>query len=118
MINMFKVKIEVGDTVHARFYSFDRSNVVTQNFTVTKIDGDVYYGGAIDCDTSQGWEVELTAKNPVNLCLPSTLSEITALLFDKSIVHLSGKHESWVTDSGEIVPVSSIFAWGLGHYDL
>jgi hypothetical protein len=107
--------IEVGDTVHARVYSEDRSSVAVQEFTVSEIDGTIYRGGALDCDTAHGWELELLRKSPELLALPQTISEITAYNHSHKSVHLIGKGESWRTEDGEEFPISQILSWENGH---
>ena len=112
---MITYNIQPGDLVHARFYADDRSNVAIQDFYVSEIDGAVYKGGALPCDTSAGWEIELRAKSLENLALPATLSEITALLYNGQEVHAFGKGTSWTRESGEPLNVDHIFAWAEGH---
>jgi hypothetical protein len=107
--------IEVGDVVHARFYNVDRSSVAIQEFTVSEIEGTVYRGGPLECDTSQGWELELLRKDPALLNLPTTISEITAYNHSHRAVHLTGKGDLWKTETGEEYPVSQILSWENGH---
>jgi hypothetical protein len=107
--------IEVGDSVHARFYNADRSSVAIQDFEVTEIDGTVYKGGALDCDTSLGWELELVCKSLESLGLPESIAEITAYNVSGRAVYLTGKGVSWKTESGEEFPVSQILSWENGH---
>jgi nitrogen fixation protein len=107
--------IEVGDTVHARIYNEDKSSVAIQEFIVTEIEGTVYRGGALDCDLASGWELELLRKSPELLALPETISEITAYDHSRRAIYLTGKGESWRTESGEEFPVSQILSWENGH---
>jgi hypothetical protein len=107
--------IEIGDKVHARFYSPERDKVAVQSFVVTDIQGTIYYGGALDCDTSTGWEVTLSVKAVNNLNLPSGLSEITVLDFINKKTHLTGKELTWRDNNGVIFPVDKILSWEEGH---
>jgi nitrogen fixation protein len=112
---MLTQTIEVGDIVHARVYNVDRSSVAIQEFTVSEIDGTIYRGGALDCDTAQGWELELLRKSPELLNLPTTIAEITVYDHSHRAHHLTGKGDLWKTDSGEEYPVSQILSWENGH---
>jgi hypothetical protein len=112
---MITYTIETGDLVHARFYTPNRDNVATQDFYITEIDGTVYQGGAISCDTAAGWELELRWKSLENLNLPSGLSEITVLLYDGTEVHAYGKGTSWTRETGEPLSTDQIFAWSEGY---
>lgn len=107
--------IEVGDTVHARIYNEDRSSVAFQDFVVTEIDGNIYRGGALECNTELGWELELLRKSPALLNLPTTISEITAYDHSHRPTYLVGKGDVWKTESGEEYPVSQILSWENGH---
>jgi len=107
--------IEVGDKVHARLYNAETGTAAVQEFVVVSIEGALYFGGAITCDTSAGWTVEVIEKGLSNLNLPTALSEITAYgLYDNS-TRLMGKGENWVTLDGQSYPVRQIFRWVPGH---
>jgi hypothetical protein len=107
--------IQVGDLVHARLYNEDRSSVAMQDFYVTEITGTVYQGGALDCDTTNGWEIELVNRPIELLGLPEALSEIT--VFDKNDkpFHVMGKGENWLTQDGEKMELWKIYRWVDGH---
>lgn len=111
-------EIEVGDTIHARFYGdSDGANVAMQDFVVSEIisgeGGLTYLGGAIPADPS--WSVELSAKSFENLKLPETLSEITAYDHNGEATHLMGKASSWMTLDGISYSVDRIRRWSEGH---
>ena len=107
--------IQVNDTVHARYYDAERGNVAMQDFIVTSIEGNTYFGGAIPCDTESGWELELTAKTLENLALPTTLSEITVYDYQMVPIHLMGKGEVWVDAEGAPFVTDRILCWTEGH---
>lgn len=109
------IEIQVNDRVHARFYNSDRSQVAIQDFNVTSIEGTTYKGGAIDCDTSEGWEIELTAKNFANLNLPDMLSEITAYNAKGAPTYLTGKGLVWRDENGIQYGLEKVFSWENGH---
>lgn len=109
------VYIEVGDRVHARLYNHETGNVAIQEFVVSSVNGSTYNGGALPCDTEQGWEVELIEKGFSNLNLPETISEITAYNSSEVPQHLIGKGQNWMTPSGETYPVRQIFRWVPDH---
>ena len=108
-------ELEIGDYVHARFYSSDRTSVATQNFLVSAIDGTIYAGGALDCDTANGWSIELLRKARRNLHLPTELSEIT--VFDKkdNKTYLTGKEPKWRTENGNLYTIDNVVRWEEGH---
>lgn len=63
---------------------------------------------------ADGWTCEVVRRDPENLHLPETLSEIDAWLVSDQAreVVLIGKGSSWRTDStGELVPIDQIIAW-------
>ena len=112
---MPEVIIEVGDYVHGRLYSEDRTNVVVQDFSVSSIDGTVYTGGVMDCDTSLGWEIELIRKSVPNLNLPQVLSEITGYDRYNKKIHLTGKARAWRDNRGAQIDVETLITWENGH---
>lgn len=112
------IQIEVNDRVHARFYNEDRTQVAVQNFIVSVIDGDIYKGGAIDCDTTAGWEIELIKKALMNLNLPTDLSEITVYDLKDSPTLLTGKGSIWRNDKGALHNLDNVFRWESGHIDI
>lgn len=107
--------IEIYDEVHARYYNEDRTQVAVQNFTVTGISGTVYIGGALECDTSAGWSIELVRKSPVNYNLPSTLSEITITDAYGTRVNATGKGLTWRDDRGKTINLDKLVRWEEGH---
>jgi hypothetical protein len=107
--------IQIYDEVHARYYNEDRSQVAVQNFTVTAIEGTVYRGGALECDTSAGWSIELTRKSPINYDLPSTLSEITITDSYGRRINATGKGTTWRNDGGKIINLDKLVRWEEGH---
>jgi hypothetical protein len=86
-----------------------------QDFRVSIIDGTIYSGGAQDCDTTGGWELELVAKGFANLNLPSEISEITAYDKYNKQHHLTGKNNSWRNSKGLSYNTVEIFRWENGH---
>jgi hypothetical protein len=112
---MINYTIQVGDYVHGRLYNEDRTNVAVQNFIVSEIDGTVYKGAVLDCDTSAGWEIELIRKSTTNLNLPSELSEITAYSKNDKKIYLTGKNKIWRDNNGKTVDPSTITKWEIGH---
>jgi hypothetical protein len=107
--------IEVGDYVHGRLYDEDRTNVVVQDFVVKSIEGTIYKGGVIDCDTSAGWSIELIRKFVPNLNLPQELSEITGYDRYNKKIHLTGKVRLWRDDRGRQIDVETLVTWENGH---
>ena len=107
--------IEVGDRVHARLYDQETGNVALQEFVVSSIKSKVYLGGALPCDTKNGWTVELLEKSLENLNLPQTISEITAYDVYGTPHHLIGKNDNWMTQDGAPFPVRQIFKWVAEH---
>lgn len=112
---MNEFNIEVGDFVHGRLYNEDRTNVAVQNFSVKFIDGTVYKGGVLDCDTSNGWSIELIRKAISNLNLPSELSEITGCDRSGKKIHLTGKARVWRDDKGRQIDIETLVSWENGH---
>jgi hypothetical protein len=112
---MINIALEVGDRVHARLYTPDRSDVATQDFNITAIEGTTYFGGPIPCNTEDGWELELTIKSMDNLALPETLAEITAYDLIGEKHHLMGKGLVWSTSVGEPFDCYRIVSWEPGH---
>lgn len=112
------IEIQVNDRVHGRFYSEDRTQVAVQNFTVTEVTGNIYKGGAIDCDTDSGWEIELIKKALMNLNLPTNLSEITAYDLKDTPTLLTGKGTIWRNEKGVLHNLDNVFRWELGHIEI
>lgn len=112
------VIIEINDKIHARLYNEDRSQVAVQNFIVTEIEGSIYRGGVIDCDTNAGWELELIRKSFSNLNLPTEISEITAYNHKDVPVLLTGKGSTWRDGNGSLYNTDNIFRWELGHIEI
>lgn len=102
--------IEVNDLVEAKLTG-ENESVVVQRFKVTAIDGTSYSGGAMPCDTANGWIVRLMTKDVANLRLPSAVCEIVA--FDRSGVarRLIGKDSTWRDETGALFLVEDIFNW-------
>jgi hypothetical protein len=112
------IQIEVNDKIHARFYNEDRTRVAVQNFTVTEINGNIYKGGALDCDTDAGWEIELIKKALMNLNLPAGLSEITVYDLKNIPTLLTGKGSVWRNNKGALHNLDNVFRWELGHIEI
>ena len=112
---MNQSNIEVGDYVQGRLYSEDRTNVAVQNFSVQSIDGTIYTGGVFDCDTSNGWSIELIRKAISNLNLPSELSEITGYDRSSRKIHLTGKARVWRDNKGRQIDIETLVSWENGH---
>lgn len=112
---MSNYELQVGDYVHGRLYNEDRSNVVVQDFIVSEIDGTVFKGGVLDCDTATGWEIELVRKSKANLNLPETLSEITGYDRSNKKYHLTGKGSIWRNDQGKSIDIFILTNWENGH---
>lgn len=112
---MPEIIIEVGDYVHGRLYNEDRSNVVVQDFAVKSIDGTVYTGGVLDCDTSAGWSIELIRKFVPNLNLPQELSEITGYDKYNNKIYLTGKARVWRDSNGAQIDIETLVNWENGH---
>ena len=109
------ITIEVGDRVHARLYNNETGSAAIQEFVVSGIDKAVYSGGALPCDTSAGWTIELLEKSVNNLNLPVAISEITAYSPSGGQQHLVGKGENWMTPAGQSYSVRQIASWVPGH---
>jgi hypothetical protein len=112
------IQIEVNDRVQGRFYNENRTQVAVQNFTVTEIDGKIYKGGALDCDTDSGWEIRLIKKALMNLGLPSELSEITVYDLKDSPTLLTGKGSVWRNNKGALHNLDNVFRWESGHIEI
>ena len=107
--------IEINDYVHATLYNQETKSVAVQDFKVTAIDGTSYQGGALACDTVDGWHVEVTRKDITNLNLPTTISEITATDASNNTHELVGKNTTWRDSSGSLFDVNLILEWRAGH---
>ena len=103
--------IEVNDSVVATLQV--GKSVAVQNFTVTKIEGTKYYGGALECDTVAGWVVEILRKDIHNLALPETISEIRAIDRSNNSHDLVGKGTTWRDIDGNLFEVANIVSWSL-----
>ena len=101
--------IQVSDIVRATLQ--DGKSVATQNFTVTEIDGTKYLGGALECDTTNGWVVEIIRKNINNLALPETISEIRVIDRSNQVYELVGKGTAWRDSNGNLFDVANIISW-------
>ena len=101
--------IEINDIVRATLQ--DGKSVATQNFTVSEIDGTKYLGGALECDTVNGWVVEIIRKNIDNLALPETISEIRVTDRSNRVHELVGKGLAWRDSSGNLFDVANIISW-------
>ena len=101
--------IEINDIVRATLQ--DGKSVATQNFTVSEIDGTKYIGGALECDTANGWVVEIIRKNINNLALPETISEIRVIDRSNRVHELVGKGLAWRDSSGNLFDVANIISW-------
>lgn len=103
--------IQPGDTVEAVLVNPETQNAVTQLFVVTAVSGTAYSGGQFEVDTEAGWRVRLSRKDPANLSLPTTLSEV--YIIDRSnIAHRAiGKGEVWRNEAGALIDLVDVFAW-------
>jgi hypothetical protein len=101
--------IEVNDVVRATLEV--GKSVAFQNFTVTGIDGTKYLGGALDCDTDNGWVVEVVRKDISNLNLPDSISEIRVYDRSNQTHDLVGKGVTWRNSNGELFDVANIISW-------
>jgi hypothetical protein len=103
--------IQPGDIVEAALVDPETQNTVTQLFVVTAVSGTAYSGGQFEVDTEAGWQVRLSRKDPANLSLPTTLSEI--YIIDRSnIAHRAiGRGETWRTEAGTLIDLVDVFAW-------
>ena len=112
---MSTYEIQVGDFVHGRLYNEDRSSVVVQDFVISEIDGVIFKGGVLDCDTAAGWEIELIRKSRSNLNLPAELSEITGYGKNGKKYFLTGKGSVWRDEQGRAVDIFILTSWEAGH---
>jgi hypothetical protein len=103
--------IQPGDVVEATLIDPETQNAVTQLFTVTEMTDTTYVGGQFAVDTEAGWAVRLSRKDPVNLALPSAISEIIAIDRSNRLVPLIGKGLVWRDERGQLFPVEDIFNW-------
>ena len=108
--------IEVGDRVQARKIVKQENapdDVVVSEFTVTAVSGKKYSGSPIGVieDGVDGWSVELARKDPANLHLPESLSEISAHLYTGFDVALIGRGTTWRNHAGSLVPIDQILSW-------
>jgi hypothetical protein len=101
--------IEVNDIIRATLQ--DGKSTAVQNFTVSEIDGTKYLGGALECDTANGWVVEILRKNIDNLALPETLSEIRVTDRSNRVHELVGKGTAWRDSNGNLFDVANIISW-------
>ncbi len=108
-------KIEVNDIVYASLYNEATNSTAAQSFKVTAVTGTSYEGGALSCDTADGWYVELSRKDLANLNLPEEISEITAYDISNNSHFLTGKSVTWRDQDGKVFDVSLILDWKLGH---
>jgi hypothetical protein len=107
--------IQVNDIVQASLYNEVTNSTATQRFKVLAIDGTVYEGGALPCDTASGWVVEIILKDLANLNLPSSLSEITVVDRSGNKHYLTGKDLVWRDAKGSLFDVNLIVEWTSGH---
>lgn len=112
---MTEQNIQIGDFVQGRLYNEDRTSVAVQNFIVSSIDGTVYGGAVLECDTAAGWQVKLIRKLPENLNLPQVLSEITAYDRNNKKYYLTGKSDTWRNENGNLIDVGTLVSWEDGH---
>jgi hypothetical protein len=108
---MEKIEFEIGDFVHATFYNFETDSTAVQQFIITEIDGTKYLGGAIQCDTEDGWQIELLKKSLSNLDLPTSISEIIFVNRRGQELRVTGKNDSWRLENGELVNLENIVRW-------
>jgi hypothetical protein len=108
---MEEINFEVGDFVHATFYNFATDSTAVQQFIITGIDDTNYLGGAIDCDTDDGWKIELLKKSLTNLNLPASISEINVVNKDGHHLQVAGKNDSWRLENGDLVNLEDIIRW-------
>lgn len=105
-------EIELGDFVHATLFNEANDSVLIQQFAVTEIlDGSIYKGGELDCDTNGRWTVELISKSLENLNLPTTISEIVVTDKYGARHKLVGKNTSWRDEKGQLFDVINIVSW-------
>ena len=107
--------IQINDTVHATFYNESTNSTAAQSFKVTNIAGTLYEGGALPCDTSAGWTLEVVKKDFANLNLPTVISEITAKDVSNNEHKLVGKNDLWRDTNGKFFAVDLIIEWRDGH---
>jgi hypothetical protein len=107
--------IQINDVVHATFYNETTQSVATQGFKVTNINGTSYEGGALPCDITQGWTLEIVKKDFANLNLPTIISEITVTDRSNNEHKLVGKNDSWRDTNGKFFAVDLIIEWRDGH---
>jgi len=107
--------IEIGDRAHARKITEREDgpdDVAVSEFTVTAIDGTRYTGSPFGViDIAEGWTIELARKDPSNLHLPTTATEILAHLYTGFDVVLIGKDDLWRNPEGLRVQVDQILSW-------
>jgi predicted heme/steroid binding protein len=109
------MNIQVNDLVQARLYSIENDSMALQDFVVTAINGTSYEGGALPCDLSDGWIIELLRKSVGNLALPTTISEITVKDISNKEHSLVGKNDVWRDLNGQLFDVNLIIEWREGH---
>jgi hypothetical protein len=109
------MNIQVNDLVQARLYNLENGSMAMQDFIVTAINGTSYEGGALPCDLSNGWSIELLRKNIKNLALPTTISEITIKDISNKEHRLVGKNDVWRDLNGQLFDVNLIIGWREGH---
>lgn len=110
---MPEIQIQPGDHVEASRDDPETRAAVTQLFQVTAVTGTSYAGGVLPCDTADGWTLRVARKDPANLALPETISEVSALTRNsgRQPVTLTGKSAAWRDERGAAVLVEDIFAW-------
>lgn len=103
--------IQPNDVVEATLADPTTQNAVVQQFTVTAIEDTTYLGGQFPVDTKDGWTVRLSRKDPANLGLPATLSEV--IMIDRSNIarRATGKNYTWRDESGSLVDLTDVFGW-------
>lgn len=107
--------IQINDTVHATFYNESTNSYAAQGFKVTNIDGNSYEGGALPCDITRGWTLEIVKKDFANLNLPTVISEITVTDRSNNEHKLVGKNDLWRDINGKFFAVDLIIEWRDGH---
>jgi hypothetical protein len=105
--------IEVKDFIHATYTNPSNGAVMVQQFVLTEVDGTLYKGGAVDCDTANGWTVEILRKDVSNLRLPSTISEIVVTDRSNNKHLLVGKGENWKDEKGKLFEISGVVSWAI-----
>ncbi len=110
---MPEIQLQPGDVVEASRTDPETRAAATQIFTITAVSGTAYAGGVLPCDTADGWQLRVYRKDPANLALPETISEISALTRNsvRRPVTLTGKGAAWRDGQGAAVLVEDIFAW-------